>query len=174
VEVDEFASGSVPENPTGNALWHFLIGAGGSEPSEVVGAARIIDVADPGAPKVIADIRLEVNSPEARAGEQAQDPGAQSIFGYAAHYCAVPRADDPGIVACSFMLSGLRVFDIRRPTHPVEVAYYNPSGTATAPYRTLSAPAFAPERREIWYTDGNYGFFALAVTNGAWPVSDLR
>jgi hypothetical protein len=174
IEVDEFASGSLPGNPTGNALWHFLTGAGGSAPSELVGAARIIDVADPGAPKVTSDIRLEVNSPEARAGEQAQDPGAESIFGYAAHYCAVPKADDPGIVACSFLLSGLRVFDIRDPAHPVEVAYYNPPGTATAPYRTMSAPAFAPERREIWYTDGNYGFFALKVINGAWPVSDLQ
>jgi hypothetical protein len=62
----------------------------------------------------------------------------------------------------------LRVFDIRRPAHPVEVAYYNPPGAATAPYRTVSAPAFAPERGEIWYTDGNYGFFALEVTNDAW------
>jgi hypothetical protein len=170
VEVDEFASGHVVRSPTGNAVWHFLVGAGGSDPEERVGAARIIDIADPAAPKVVSDIRLEVHSPEARAGEQARDPGGDTLFGYAAHYCAVPKAHDPGIVACSFMLSGLRVFDIRDPAHPVEVAYYNPPGTATAPYRTLAAPAFAPERREIWYTDGNYGFFALRLTNGAWPV----
>ncbi len=31
------------------------------------------------------------------------------------------------------------------------------------------APAFVPERNEIWYTDANYGFYALRVTNGVWP-----
>lgn len=171
VEVDEFASGYVYRDFTGNMLWHFVTGTGGSDPREMVGAARVIDVADPKAPKVISDIRLEVNSPEARAGEEAQDPGAETLFGYTAHYCAVPKTEDPGIVACSFILSGLRVFDIRDPAHPVEVAYYNPPGTTTAPYRAASAPTFVPERREIWYTDGNYGFFALELTNGAWPVS---
>lgn len=171
VEVDEFASGSVTRNPTGNAVWHFATGAGGSDPSELVGAARIIDIADPRAPKVVSDIRLEVNSPEARAGEPAHDPGAGTIFGYTAHYCAVPKAEDPGIVACSFILSGLRVFDIREPAHPVEVAYFNPPGNPAAPYRALSAPAFAPERGQVWYTDANYGFLALELTNGAWPRS---
>jgi hypothetical protein len=168
VEVDEFAAGSVTGSPTRNALWHYLTGSG-SDPAAPVGAARIIDVADARAPKVVSDIRLEVNSPEARAGEEAADPGASSLFGYAAHYCAVPRATDPGIVACSFLASGLRVFDIRDPARPTEVAYFNPPGRPAAPYRAMSAPAFAPERHEIWYTDANYGFLALRLTNGAWP-----
>jgi hypothetical protein len=160
VSVDEFTHDSVPRLATGGNF---------SDPADPVGAARIIDVADPTAPHVVSDIRLEVNSPEARAGEQAVDPGANSIFGYAAHYCSVPKAADPGIVACSFILSGLRVFDIRDPLHPAEIAYFNPPGTAAAPYVAMSAPAFVQERGEIWYTDGNYGFYALKVTNGAWP-----
>ena len=163
VEVDEFAAGYPVKNPTRNAVWHFITGAGGSDPSALVGAARIIDVADPAAPKVVSDLRLEVNSPEARAGVASRDPGAQHLFGYTAHYCAVPKPVDPGIVACSFIASGLRVFDIRDPHHPREVAYFNPPGTPSAPYRALSAPTFAPERNEIWYTDGNYGFFALRL-----------
>jgi hypothetical protein len=164
VEVDEFAGGSFGKNTTNNAFWHFMTGSGGSNPAELVGAARIIDIADPQAPKVVSDLRLEVNSPEARAGESAGDPAADTIFGYSAHYCAVPKTTDPGIVACSFILSGLRVFDIADPAHPKELAYFNPPGTQAAPYRALSAPTFAPERQEIWYTDGNYGFFALRLT----------
>jgi hypothetical protein len=163
IEVDEFANGFPVRNPTRNAMWHFFTSTGGSDPQAMVGAARIIDVADPAAPKVVSDLRLEVNSPEARAGVASQDPGAEHLFGYTAHYCAVPKQDDPGIVACSFIASGLRVFDIRDPRHPREVAYFNPPGTPSAPYRALSAPAFAPERNEIWYTDGNYGFFALRL-----------
>jgi LVIVD repeat-containing protein len=163
VEVDEFAAGYPIKNPTRNAVWHFFTNRGGSDPSAMVGAARIIDIADPAAPKVVSDLRLEVNSPEARAGVASQDPGAEHLFGYTAHYCAVPKPVDPGIVACSFIASGLRVFDIRDPLHPREVAYFNPPGTPSAPYRALSAPTFAPERNEIWYTDGNYGFFALRL-----------
>ncbi len=163
VEVDEFAAGFPVKNPTRNAVWHFSTNTGGSDPTALVGAARIIDIADPAAPKVVSDLRLEVNSPEARAGQASKDPGAEHLFGYTAHYCAVPQPVDPGIVACSFIASGLRVFDIRDPRHPREVAYFNPPGTPSAPYRALSAPTFAPERNEIWYTDGNYGFFALRL-----------
>ena len=36
-----------------------------------------------------------------------------------------PTRVDPGIVACSMILSGLRVFDIRDPAHPHEIAYFN-------------------------------------------------
>ena len=163
VEVDEFAAGYPVKNPTRNAVWHFFTNTGGSDPSAMVGAARIIDIEDPAAPKVVSDLRLEVNSTEARAGEASKDPGAEHLFGYSAHYCAVPKPVDPGIVACSFIASGLRVFDIHDPLHPKELAYFNPPGTPSAPYRALSAPTFAPERNEIWYTDGNYGFFALRL-----------
>jgi hypothetical protein len=35
----------------------------------------------------------------------------------------------------------------------------------------MSAPAFDPQRGQIWYSDGNDGFFAVRVTNGAWPFA---
>ena len=94
---------------------------GGRQPG---GAGRIIDISDEKAPKVVSDIRLEVNQPENRA-EIAGDPGANNALqGYAGHYCSVPQRVDPGIVACSFIASGLRVFDIRDPYHPKEIAYF--------------------------------------------------
>ena len=160
VEVDEF---------THDTISNFFTGQPFSRPEDMVGAARIIDIADPTKPKVVSDIRLAVNQPSARAGPQADDPGAGTATGYTAHYCSVPRENEPGILACSFILSGLRVFDIRDPFHPREIAYFNPpTGNDTA-YNAMSAPAFVPERNEIWYTDANYGFYALRVTNGVWP-----
>ena len=33
----------------------------------------------------------------------------------------------------------------------------------------MCAAAFVPERGEIWYSDGNSGFYAMKVTNGVWP-----
>jgi hypothetical protein len=142
-----------------------------------VGAARIIDIGDEKSPKVISNMRLEVNQPANRAGDEVKDPGANfPVQGYAGHYCAVPSRTDPGITACSFIMSGLRVFDIRDPYHPHEIAYANFPTNATKPGEpassfAMSAPAFVPQRGEIWYADGNSGFYNLHVTNGVWPFS---
>jgi hypothetical protein len=32
----------------------------------------------------------------------------------------------------------------------------------------MSSPSFVPERKEIWYSDGYSGFYAIRVTNGVW------
>jgi hypothetical protein len=162
VEVDEFA---VAEDGSFNFE--------GNGPR--VGAARIIDIADERNPKVISDIRLEVNNPEHRA-TIANDPGAGSALqGYAAHYCNVPRQDDPEIVACSFIASGLRIFDIRDPRNPRETAYFvappevGPGSEDRSNY-AMSKPNFDPERKIVWYSDGNSGLYAVRLTNDAWPA----
>ncbi len=140
-----------------------------------VGAARIIDLSDETSPEVVSNLRLEVHQPE-NFREIARDPNARNpAGGYSAHYCDVPTRVDPPIAACSMILSGLRIFDIRDPYNPREVAYFNAPldgaalsvgpGSAGA----YSKPAFVPERKEIWYSDSSSGFFAIRVTNGAWP-----
>ena len=158
VEIDEFAT-DAQGNITAN---------GG-----VVGAARIIDIADETKPHVVSNMRLDVHEPENRAA-LAGDPGAGNfVGGYAGHYCNVPQREDPGIVACSFILSGLRVFDIRDPVHPKEIAYFNTPKKPTIPgdppsSYAMSSPSFVPERGEIWYSDGNSGFYDVRLTNGVW------
>ena len=158
VEIDEFARKV----------------SGAYDPTSPVGAGRMIDISDETAPRVVSDLRLEVNEPEARAGDQQDDPQAQNgLQGYAGHYCSVPRREDPEIVACSFILSGLRFFDISDPYRPKEVAYFNqptmprPLERESGAY-AMSAPTFVPERDEVWYTDGNSGFYVLRLTNGVW------
>jgi hypothetical protein len=149
---------------------------------ERVGAARIIDVSDERNPFVVSNIRLEVHQRETRPQIDG-DYGARSpVQGYAAHYCNVPRRVDPGIVACSMILSGLRVFDIREPARPREIAYHvAPPSNVSATGATfideranwaMSQPAFAPERGEIWYSDGTSGFYALRVDEDVWPFRD--
>ena len=142
-----------------------------------VGAGRIIDISDEKRPKVVSQLRLEVHQPSARASDQQKDPMATNgLQGYAAHYCSVPRKVDPGIIACSMILSGLRVFDIRDPLRPREAAYFNkplvssPNPRERGSY-AMSAPAFDPARGEVWYSDGNTGFWNVRLTNGAWPRS---
>jgi hypothetical protein len=87
---------------------------------------------------------------------------------------APSRSEEPGIVACSFIASGLRVFDIRDPERPKEIAYFTtprePSRNPGPPSNfAMSAPAFDPESGEIWYADGNTGFYALRMAEGVWP-----
>jgi hypothetical protein len=33
----------------------------------------------------------------------------------------------------------------------------------------MSKPAFAPERREVWFSDGTSGFYVLRVDKSVWP-----
>jgi hypothetical protein len=165
LEVDEYTDATTSYGPE-------TVTSQGYQADADVGAARIIDIQDDRRPKVVSNIRLAVNQKPARAGDQQNDPGARfAVQGYAGHYCAVPTRHDPAYVACSFIVSGLRVFNIQDPTRPFEMAYFNaPTKPGTFPDEgnfAMSAPAFVPERNEIWYTDGFNGFYAVRLTAGA-------
>ena len=161
LEFDEFANYSAE--------------GGVTQASSPVGAARIIQIDDPKHPQVVSNIRLAVHQPEARAGEQQNDPGANSpVQGYAAHYCSVPTRTNPNLVACSMILSGLRVFDIRDVAHPKEVGYFNqpvaqgdnPLVASSQGAFAMSQPAWDPSHDSVWYSDGNSGFYNVRLTNG--------
>jgi hypothetical protein len=134
---------------------------------KTIGAARIIDIQDEKNPFVVSDLRLAVNR-----GGQTEDPGDDQPFqGYQGHYCSLPSRVDPYIVACSFIMSGLRVFDIRDLKHPREIAYFNKPllpGTGSFPTKAgafaMSAPAYDEATHDIWYTDGNSGFYVVRLT----------
>jgi hypothetical protein len=139
-----------------------------------VGAARIINIDDVRHPYVVSNIRLAVNQPKARRGAEQNDPGATfSLGGYAGHYCSVPREVNPKLVACSFLLSGERVFNVTDPRHPREVAYFNRPPVerdgSMGGSDAFSQAAWDLKRHEIWYTDAVSGFWTFKVTNGAWP-----
>jgi len=144
-----------------------------------VGAARIIDVETASAPKVVSNMRLAVNNLENQGNpDQQKDPNAtNSLQGYRGHYCSVPREVDPEIVACSFILSGLRVFDIRDPLHPREIAYFNQPSTHTNAAQgpqgayAMSQPAFDIGSHQIWYSDGNSGFYDVQIADNVWPTT---
>src|SRR5204863_3557814 len=123
----------------------------------------------------------QVNQPAEHAAA-AGDPGAMlpgggAPQGYSAHYCNMPTRVDPKVVACSFIVSGLRVFDITDLVHPKEIGYFvappQPrfeNGYTDSDF-AMSMPAFVPERREIWWSDGTSGFYVLRVDKGVWPQS---
>jgi hypothetical protein len=88
--------------------------------------------------------------------------------------CRVPRRDAPPIAACSFILSGPRVFGIRDPYRPRAPAYFV-APSAPSPVAAergnfaMSKPVLDVAREHVWYGDGNSGLYAVRMTNGAWP-----
>jgi hypothetical protein len=97
----------------------------------------------------------------------------------------VPQREEPGVVACSYFYQGVRVFDIRDPYHPKEIAYFvagdpgvpgsvnenqleNAEGMGKKG-NTSSAIRFVKERGEIWFTDQGHGLYIAKFTNGVWP-----
>ena len=155
LEIDEFGSG------------------------EHIGAGRIIDIQKPSNPFVVSNLRLAVNQPKLQGGEIEKDPGntlpEQTFQGYEGHYCSLPSRVDPQIIACAFIMSGLRVFDISSITKPKEIAYFNkPTVPASDPLQprksgafAMSAPAYDEASGDIWYSDGNSGFYVVRLTGAA-------
>jgi hypothetical protein len=89
------------------------------------GAARLIDISDVRNPRLVSKMKLEIQLPEHEATARA-DTEDNGVFGYQAHYCSVDRETDPTALACSYFQSGIRVFDVRNPYQPREIAYFNP------------------------------------------------
>jgi hypothetical protein len=183
IHVDEFGSGGFLIGNPSNAC------AQGLSP---FGFARIIDISDDTAPVVVSKIMLEVADP-ANCDQTTKDHPVDG-FGYDNHYCEVDDRHNATALACSQFESGLRIYDIRDPVHPREIAYYNPPaqvdkkdelpaaqnrpngatsydsvGDMSADWVTAN-PRWILERNEIWFTSQDNGFQVVKFTNGAYPL----
>jgi hypothetical protein len=163
LEFDEYTAGTL--NPNGS--------------TDDIGAGHIIDISNEKKPRVVSLLRLQINQPkEHHDATAAGDPGTGNpAQGYAAHYCNIPTRVDPKVVACSFIASGLRVFDISNLTAPKEIAYFvappkpRAENGGTDSDFAMSMPAFDPAHREVWYTDGETGFYDLQIDKRVWPAA---
>ena len=177
---------AVEESSTGGnsaAGWQAACNAG----LPVFNMARIIDVSDETSPKQTSRLMLETHDP-ANCSKVLPDLAGLSSFTYGSHYCSVDNRHDATTLACGYFNSGIRVFDIRNPERPKEIAYYNPAGTTTA------SPGSNHNRSGGWVAGGpdwcnaqirldaataslqttcqDNGFLSLKFTNGAWPFPE--
>lgn len=108
----------IPFTHNGNK---YLIGVdeGGS------GGVRLIDINNEKNPFVVRKYELEINRPEHRE-IRTKETDFSGIFGYEAHYCEIDRYQNPKYLVCSYVQSGIRIFDISDPIKAKEVAYYIP------------------------------------------------
>jgi len=97
------------------------------------GYAQIIDLTDETKPKIVSKLMLEVNNP-ANCDALLNDPpdagGGTPV--YNCERCTADRANNPTMLACGYQNAGLRVFDIRDPYHPKEIAYFKPPAVRKA------------------------------------------
>ena len=150
----------------------------------------IVDIADERQPSVVSEIHNEVMRPE-NCAEVVGDSATVTTFGltagdvfpllgtriflYDTHYCSTDRLHDPTILACSQFGSGLRVYDIRNPRRPREIAYYNPgtvrseNGSAPIANAVVARPVIRSDLGQIWFADIAKGFHAVQFRDGVWP-----
>jgi hypothetical protein len=121
------------------------------------GFARIIDIADEKNPRIVSKLMLEVDDPANCAAVQP-DEGFADIFGYSSHYCTPDDPQNASYLACSYFEAGLRVFDIRDPYRPKEIAYYKPPAKgSTMPPGASKLSSVRPNRATDW-TSSNIGW----------------
>lgn len=151
--------------------------------------ARIIDISDETNPVVVSKLGLETHDPK-NFNAVIPDLTGLGIFMYGSHYCSVDNKEKATTLACGYFNSGIRVFDIRDPVHPKEIAYYNPAGTTTASVGSNHATigqwrAGGPDwcsaqvhldadNGTLWTTCQDNGFLMLKFTNGVWPFPQSK
>src|SRR5262249_11697739 len=145
------------------------------------------DIGDEKNPKLVSKIMLETHDP-ANCSQTLADVVGLSTFSYGSHYCSVDNRDNATTLACDEFNSGIRVFDIRDPERPKEIAYYNPAGTTTpspgsnhvraggwvagGPDWCSAQVHMNTENGTIWTTCQDNGMLMLKFTNGVWPFPE--
>jgi len=148
---------------------------------------RIVDISDEKHPKLASRVMLETHDPK-NCKAVLPDIVGLSIFTYGSHYCSVDNKHNATTLACGFFNSGIRVFDIRDPYRPREIAYYNPAGVTTASAGTnhtaggnwkpggpdwCSAQVHLDAQRgTLWTTCQDNGLLMLKFERGVWPFED--
>ena len=151
--------------------------------------ARIIDISDETKPTQISKLLLEIHDPK-NCDIVLPDVTPQPPFDYGSHYCSVDNRQNATTLACGYMNSGIRVFDIRDPIRPREIAYYNPPATnSVSPGSNHSVQRTAQpggpdwcsaqihldaELGTLWTTCQDNGVLSLKFTHNAWPFAESR
>jgi len=136
------------------------------------GFARIIDISDEVNPRLAAKLMLEVNDPakcQQYIVDYPSDTSDLDNYGYSAHYCTPDSRTDPKILACGYWGAGLRVFDVRNPYLPKEIAYYKPAaqGTKFLPGSSLWND-YGGKNRTTDRVSANVRFRAIGNDNYLW------
>lgn len=142
---------------------------------------RLIDISDETNPVKVSDITLEVEKSE-NCPQTLTD-----LVGYSSHYSGVDNPNNATTLFESAYGAGLRVWDIRDPKSPKEIAYWHPAPIANT---QLISPGslvgtgngslwdvvpnyvrYRPGSGQIWIIGYSSGFQILQFTESAGPTA---
>jgi hypothetical protein len=147
--------------------------------------ARLYDISNEAKPQLVSKLELETHDPK-NCSQVLPDIAGLSIFTYGSHYCSVDNRDNATALACSYFNSGIRVFDIRNPARPTEIAYYNPPSTtsqagsshavfgqwrAGGPDWCASRLDFDQAKKQLVTMCQDNGLVVLQFEGNTWPFS---
>ena len=124
VVVDEGGSAGLTDGPAANLACQANLAP--------FPMARIYDIRDEANPKPVSKLMLETHDPK-NCAQVIPDIVGLNTFTYGSHYCSVDNRDNATAMACAYFNSGIRIFDIRDPARPKEIAYYNPAPATAVP-----------------------------------------
>lgn len=125
------------------------------------GYARILDLSDEKKPTLVSLIKTEAQDPKnCQAAGSAE--GSTSGFGVGTHYCNVDRLDNPRLLSCGIQAGGIRIYDIRNPWRPKEVAYFSRASEAVPGLQRIYV-----EKRELWLATQPGKFYVLKIPAGS-------
>ena len=143
------------------------------EGAPIAGPAQpwLTDISDPTHPKTVSQMGLGINDPK-NCPEQLQAKENDSV-----HYHDVDNPNDTAFVMASMWNAGLRVFDVRNPNHPTEVAYFNPGDVdPTAAVKLDQAwghVRYLPKLGQIWFETEWGGFYVVRIEGQLWHYLGL-
>lgn len=148
--------------------------------------ARIYDMSNEVQPKLVSKLKLETHDLK-NCDMAVADVADLAVFTYGSHYCSVDDTENATAMACSYFNSGIRVFDIRDPAKPKEIAYFNPAGSMQpqigsshlgfgqwrpgGPDWCASRLDFDREKGLLTTMCQDNGLLVMKFKNGVWPFN---
>jgi hypothetical protein len=147
-----FSSGEAPVVGADNCPWAW---------------GHVLDMSDERNPVPVSEIKLEVNE-QSNCPRTGPDDAVYSI-----HYIGVDDEENTTRVLYTYYTGGLRVFDVRDPANPREVAYYHPPPKEETVLKPVS-PFFGDVHKPTWdsvtsdvrYRAGENHIWAVSIANG--------
>ena len=121
----------------------------------------LTDITDERSPKLVTQFGLEINDPLNCAAQLSSGTNAS------VHYHDVDDQKDTTFAMASMWNAGIRVFDVRSPSRPVEVAYFNPGDVDPSDEVDLDYAwghiRWVPEKGHVWFASADGGFWVLEL-----------
>jgi hypothetical protein len=122
----------------------------------------LMDITNESNPHEVRQFGLEINKAENCPAQLASGVDASS------HYHDFDSESDTHFAVVSMWNAGVRLFDVRNPEHPFEVAYFNPADVGAAGKVVLDKAwghvRYVPATGQLWFGTASGGFWVVELS----------